>query len=222
MRGCRRFGETSDSFILDNLVATNLICLSVTSFLCASMRTAMSRCHLWYFAPKFWEVVGTYERYFVILWMEVQWWGYHEVVWTLKPYAKEFVWTFVLTGCGDAKLQVWALTILCMPNPPGETFNIFVCTISLRFRSRYISRIQIWTPTIIKSPVSYATCRRYPNLNLTLSGSTYFSTSNYYPFISTWSYTKIPTLPVLCITGKLEWQKTREDTACTIILGRPW
>ena len=30
-------------------------------------------CFLLY-APKFWEVAGTYEWYFVILWMQIQWW----------------------------------------------------------------------------------------------------------------------------------------------------
>ena len=39
-----------------------------------------------FFAPKFSEVVGTYEWYFVILWMQVQWWGYHEVFGTLKHH----------------------------------------------------------------------------------------------------------------------------------------
>ena len=38
------------------------------------------------FAPKFCEVVGTYEWYFVILWMQVQCWGYQTL-----PYAKKIV-----------------------------------------------------------------------------------------------------------------------------------
>ena len=38
----------------------------------------------------------------------------------------------------------------------SHNHKYFVCTISLRFRFRYISQIQIWTPAIIKSPMSYA------------------------------------------------------------------
>ena len=30
----------------------------------------------WLFAPKLWEVMGTYEWHFIILWMQVQWWGH--------------------------------------------------------------------------------------------------------------------------------------------------
>ena len=29
-----------------------------------------------FFAPKNWEVAGTYEWYFVILWLQVEWWGH--------------------------------------------------------------------------------------------------------------------------------------------------
>ena len=38
------------------------------------------------FVPKFWEVVGKYKWYFLILWVKVQWWWYHEVIGTLNPY----------------------------------------------------------------------------------------------------------------------------------------
>ena len=46
----------------------------------------------WLFAPKVWEVFWTFVWYFVILRMQVQWWGYLEVVGTLKLYL--VVWTF--------------------------------------------------------------------------------------------------------------------------------
>ena len=47
-----------------------------------------SRLNGWFrvLASKFWKGVGTYECYFVILWMQVEWWGNSEVVRTLKPY----------------------------------------------------------------------------------------------------------------------------------------
>ena len=60
-----------------------------------------------FFASKFREVVETYEWYFVILWIQVQWWGYHELVRTLKPYLmqKNLFELFALTGdqVGDEK-----------------------------------------------------------------------------------------------------------------------
>ena len=46
-------------------------------------------------------MVGTYEWYFVILWIHVEWWGHSEVVGTLNPYL--LFELFALTGGGDAK-----------------------------------------------------------------------------------------------------------------------
>ena len=45
---------------------------------------------------KFWEMAGTHKCYFVILWMQVQWWRYHDAVGETEtiPYRKEFIWTF--------------------------------------------------------------------------------------------------------------------------------
>ena len=56
----------------------------------------------WIFVPKFWEVVGTYEWCFVILCMQLQCWGYHEVVGTLKPYHMQNIF-FALTDRRDTK-----------------------------------------------------------------------------------------------------------------------
>ena len=42
----------------------------------------------WLFAPKFWEVAGTYRSFFchsMNAWMQVQWWRYHEVVGPSNP-----------------------------------------------------------------------------------------------------------------------------------------
>ena len=59
--------------------------------------------YFWLFAPNFWEVMGTYKWYFVILWIQVQWWGYHGLVGALLPCVKEFHEQFALTGGRDAK-----------------------------------------------------------------------------------------------------------------------
>ena len=55
--------------------------------------------------------------------MQAQWWGYHEVAGTLRPYLmqKNLFELFALTGNGAQKLLVRALA----PEPPGETFTIY-------------------------------------------------------------------------------------------------
>ena len=58
------------------------------------------------FLPQnFWEVAGTYQWYFVILWMQVQWWAYYEVLGTFKPYLmqKNLFELFALTGGRNTK-----------------------------------------------------------------------------------------------------------------------
>ena len=59
----------------------------------------------WLFSLKFWEVAGTNKWYFVIVWMQVQWWRYHEMVGTLKPclLQKILFELFAFTGRGDTK-----------------------------------------------------------------------------------------------------------------------
>lgn len=42
-------------------------------------------------APKFWEVVGTYECYFVNLWLQVEWLGDSQVVGTQSHLTGAFV-----------------------------------------------------------------------------------------------------------------------------------
>ena len=39
-----------------------------------------------FFVLKFWEVVEAYEWYFVIVWIQVEEWGYLAMVETRKPY----------------------------------------------------------------------------------------------------------------------------------------
>ena len=48
-------------------------------------KSHLSNC-FWLFAPKVWEVVGTYKLYFIILQIQFQWWGLSEVIRTLKHY----------------------------------------------------------------------------------------------------------------------------------------
>ena len=74
----------------------------------------------WLFARKFWGEVGTYEWYFAIFWMQVEWWGHSEVVGTLKPYFLQSN-SFEPFGGGDGK------HLACTqphPNEPhGEAFT---------------------------------------------------------------------------------------------------
>ena len=59
----------------------------------------------------------------VILWMQVLWWMYHEVVGTLKNYLmqKNLFDLFALTGSGYAKtLGAQALRPSLAPKPPAE------------------------------------------------------------------------------------------------------
>ena len=49
----------------------------------------------WLFVSKFWEVVGTFVWYFVILRMQVQWWGHSNSTWLFELFA--------LTGSRDEK-----------------------------------------------------------------------------------------------------------------------
>ena len=72
--------------------------LCTLGFFSRSLFLVARKSHLigcfWLFAPKFCEVVGTYEWYFVILWMQVQCWGYQTL-----PYAEKNCFEiFALTG----------------------------------------------------------------------------------------------------------------------------
>ena len=49
------------------------------------LQSHLSGC-FWPFAPEFWLVVGTFKWYFVILWMQVEWWRHSEMVGTLKSF----------------------------------------------------------------------------------------------------------------------------------------
>ena len=56
--------------------------------------------------------MGTYEWYFVILWMQIQWWRYHDVVRTINLYhiCKRICLNFLHSQVtGVQKLQVWVL-----------------------------------------------------------------------------------------------------------------
>ena len=71
----------------------------------------------------------TYEWYFVIVWMQVQWWGNHEVVVDTQtlPYAKEFVWTFCTHRWQGHKnfrcecLHHWVQVLVPFANHHSET-----------------------------------------------------------------------------------------------------
>ena len=65
--------------------------------------------------------MGIYEWYFVILRMQVQWWEYHEVVGTLKPYLMQnnLFELIALTVGGNARV----VAPLPTTETPGETFT---------------------------------------------------------------------------------------------------
>ena len=58
--------------------------------------------------------MGTYEWYFVILQMQVEWRGHSEVVATLKPYllSSKLFELLALTGGEDAKICSYMLGVL--------------------------------------------------------------------------------------------------------------
>ena len=49
------------------------------------------------FCSKFWEIVGTYQWYIIILWMKVEWWGHSAVVGTLKTDGNPWTLPVVIT-----------------------------------------------------------------------------------------------------------------------------
>ena len=84
---------------------------------------------------RWWQ--GPMNHSFVILWMQVHLWGYHDVVGTFKPYygLKNLFEIIALKGDGDRKTlgmsthaQVQGLTLVPIASagahePPGETFT---------------------------------------------------------------------------------------------------
>ena len=74
------------------------------------------------FYPKILKGGMTYKWIFVILWMQVQWWRYHEVMGVLKPYLMQKSFLHLqATG-----MQNQAPIRLLAPEPPGELFTIFI------------------------------------------------------------------------------------------------
>ena len=90
--------------------------LQCTIFLSFGLLVALYGC-FWLLSQNFGRWLGSYEWYFVILWIQVQWWKYHDVLGTIKLLVE----LFSLTGVGIRTLRVLALA----PEPPGETFTIF-------------------------------------------------------------------------------------------------
>ena len=60
--------------------------------------------------------------------MQVQWWGYHELVGILNPYLMQnnLFEIFALTGARNAKIRAQVIVPSFAPESPGATFTIFV------------------------------------------------------------------------------------------------
>ena len=92
--------------------------------------------HLFTWQSHNWWLAGrwTYEWFFVILEMQIQWWGYYEVVGTFKPYLiPKSLFQLFVAGC-ECSCIVMPLLV---PEPRGETFTIFyplclLCQFSVR------------------------------------------------------------------------------------------
>ena len=64
--------------------------INFMAFLSVSRQSYLTGC-FWLIARKVCEVAETYGWYLVIVWMQIQWWKYHEVLGTLKPYLSPLI-----------------------------------------------------------------------------------------------------------------------------------
>ena len=81
---------------------------------------------------------GAMNHSFVILFMQIQWWGYHEVVGTLKPKRiyLNLLHSKIVGGCKNFRCQHWRLSHLVKLLLP----NILLLKLHLSVKIVYVSR----------------------------------------------------------------------------------